>query len=84
MEGKYKTMIYAATASFFMCSKHLEFDPNITVQEFRDKNPELIKEVFKDVLDNLEYELSYNQMSTAILAFLQTVFNYEKNLTPSF
>ena len=71
----YKAMIYFAVATFFFYSKDVVYDENTTVEEFRKNNPELVKRIFDECLSVMEYELSYNQVNTAITAFIQSGLN---------
>lgn len=69
---KYKSMIYFAVATFFFYSKNIIYTKEIDVNLFRENNPELVKRIFDECLSVMNYELSNNQVDTAILAYLQS------------
>ena len=79
----YRAMIYFAVATFFFYSKDIICDENTNIESFRKDNPELVKRIFDETLSVMEYELSWNQVDTAIHAFLaswnnpQSVHNTE-------
>lgn len=71
----YRAMIYFAVATFFFYSKDIICDEHTNVEIFREKNPELVKRIFDECLTVMEYELSMNQVDTAIVAFIQSKRN---------
>ena len=67
-------MIYFAHSTLVIYSKDIISSKTMTVEEFRDKNKDVIKRVFDEGLSIMNYELSYNQMSIACLVYLQSKY----------
>lgn len=72
---QYRAMIYFSVATFFFYSKDIICDENTNVEIFRKNNPKLVKRIFDECLTVMQYELSYNQIDTAIVAFIQSYRN---------
>lgn len=70
-EQQYKAAIYFAVATIFFYDKNLDHSEIHDAEKFAANNPELRQRVFEECMNCLNYELSYHQMMTAILAFLK-------------
>lgn len=71
MSKQYRLMIYFAVATlhFYRGSIVAVRGPQ-TPEEFREKNKEVVKRVFDEALSLFKYELSHEQMTRAIAAYL--------------
>jgi hypothetical protein len=69
MSKQYRLMIYFAVATFLFYSKNIVSHSRMTVGEFREKNPDVVTRVFEEG-KSFGYELSWEQMSRAIAAFI--------------
>jgi hypothetical protein len=70
----YRLMIYFAVATFLFYEKSIAIHRKMTVYEFREKNKSATKRVFDEGLSIMNYELSWSQVNTAILAYMQAKF----------
>lgn len=73
-EQKYRLMIYFAHSTLVIYSKDIISHFNMSVNEFREQNKDIINRVFDEGLSIMEYELSYHQISTACLVYLQSKY----------
>lgn len=71
----YRVMIYFAHSTMVMYSKTIISEPNMTIDEFREKNTDVITRVFDEGLSIMNYELSWHQMDRAIAVYLQVKYN---------
>ena len=74
MTESYKLMIHVAHSLMVMYSADVVANDKMTVAEFRDKNPGLCEFVFSECIKQYRYELSHEQVSRAILVFLQAKY----------
>lgn len=67
-------MIHVAHSLMVMYSADLVANDKMTVAEFSYKNPGLCEFVFSECIKQYRYELSHEQVSRAILVFLQAKY----------
>jgi hypothetical protein len=72
MSKIYRLMMYFVVATLYFYEDSIESYREITVGEFEEKNKNVIKRVFQEGLNIMRYELSNNQMSQAIAAYLKS------------
>lgn len=72
MSEKYKLLIYVVHSCLENFRSELVVDDSTTVDNFRKNNTnnEKCLEIHKWVLDNFDYELSWNQIANGINLFL--------------
>ena len=83
MSALYRSMIYAAVATmYFYRDDVAEVSTSGSTQGaidvFRDKNRKIVERVFEEIGNLFDYELSWHQMDTAIVAYLMTARSIEK------
>ena len=71
---KYRLMIYFAHSTMVMYSKDIKCDEKMSLEEFINLNPDLIKRISDESISIFEYELSYNQILAAIHVFLNSKY----------
>lgn len=71
----YRAMIYAAVATIYFYSKDIEINKDMTVEDFRVKNANLVERVFIEIKKTFKYELSHEQMGRAIYGYMSAYLN---------
>lgn len=72
-EEKYRLMIYFAHSTMVMYSKTIIDCKNI--KEFKEKNKDIIQRVCDEAISIMNYELSSNQINTAIAVYINSKNN---------
>ena len=67
----YKLMIYFAVSTMHMNQKDVKISKEMTIDEFSNANKEMISLVLAEAISIFHYELSYNQLHTAIQVFMK-------------
>ena len=67
----YKEMIHYVYDMLNASEQELHVTVNTNPDDFRKNYPEVVKKVFDRCLSEKNYELSYNQVSVGIAAFIQ-------------
>lgn len=71
----YRAMIYFAHSTLVIYNKTIASYSEMSVNEFREKNGDVLQRVFDEGLSIFNYELSYNQMSAAIAVYLKSKYD---------
>lgn len=77
MSERYRLMIYFAHSTMMIYDKGIIIREDMSIDEFRTANPELIKRVFDEGLSIFNYELSMEQMDKAIKVY--SICKYRPN-----
>ena len=67
-------MVYFAHTTLCIYAETIMINTSMSVNDFRNKNEEVIKRVFDESLSMFNYVLSYEEMSGAIALYFQTKF----------
>lgn len=82
MSFKYRAMIYFAHSTLVIYSKTITSNSEMSIQQFRDENKDVIQRVFDEGISIFNYELSHEQISRAISVYLMATYSptsvYEK------
>lgn len=70
----YRLMIYFAHSTMTIYSKTIKCEQSMSVNDFRNANEKVVKRVFDECKSIFNYELSYEQMSRAILVYFACKF----------
>lgn len=71
---EYYLMIYFAHSTIVIYDKTIVSSRDMTTSEFREKNKDVIQRVFDEGLSVMNYELSHEQMTRAIAAYLKSKY----------
>lgn len=71
----YRLMIYFAHSTLNIYSKTIVCNENMSINDFRNVNNDVIKRVYDEAKNLFNYELSYDQISRAIRVYFISRFN---------
>ena len=71
----YRLMIYFAHSTLVIYSKTIKCKENMSINDFRNQNRDVIKRVSDEAKGIFNYELSYEQINRAIHVYFITKFN---------
>lgn len=74
LSDKYRLMIYFAHSTLVMYSKDIAIHKTMSVQEFKEVNKAVCLRVHEEALNIFNYELSNQQMSTAVQVYMNSYY----------
>ena len=70
----YRLMIYFAHSTMVLYNKTIVSQEDMTPEAFYYENTEVMKRVFDEGVNIMEYELSYNQIMKACYCYLSAIY----------